>query len=109
MSTNTKKPESVASSSLIGGQHSYDSVNKKISSIILTRGTTLGWLAGFALSFGLVMLLLYSLAVLVVHGVGIWGINVPVSWGFAINCQNISRSIFGICVGTVSDRTCCFL
>jgi molybdopterin-containing oxidoreductase family membrane subunit len=69
---------------LIGGSYNYDTVNRKISSIVLTRGTTLGWIAGFAASFALMMVLFYSIAVLVVRGIGIWGINVPVSWGFAI-------------------------
>src|SRR5262249_30307348 len=30
------------------------------------------------------LLLLYSITYLIVKGVGIWGINVPVAWGFAI-------------------------
>src|SRR5947209_11801136 len=30
------------------------------------------------------MILLYALAKLVIVGVGIWGINIPVGWGFAI-------------------------
>jgi len=69
---------------VIGGEYNYDSVNTKISAIVLTRGTTTGWVAGFAAAFALMMVLLYAIAVLVVKGVGIWGINVPVSWGFAI-------------------------
>src|SRR6202011_6318752 len=43
-----------------------------------------GWLFGFMLSFTLLMVLLYALAKLVIVGVGIWGINIPVGWGFAI-------------------------
>src|SRR5205814_2450178 len=42
------------------------------------------WWVGFALSFLLVMVLFFSIAYLLVRGVGIWGINVPVAWGFAI-------------------------
>ena len=30
------------------------------------------------------MVLFYALAVLVTEGTGIWGLNVPVGWGFAI-------------------------
>lgn len=77
-------PTEKSDAKLIGGRHSLGSVNEKISGIVLTRGSTLGWLAGFGMAFSLLMLLLYALAVLVVKGVGIWGINVPVSWGFAI-------------------------
>jgi Ni/Fe-hydrogenase subunit HybB-like protein len=60
------------------------SVTDKISAIVLTGRTPLGWFIGFGVSFALVMLLLYSLAYLLAVGVGIWGINIPVAWGFAI-------------------------
>src|SRR3981189_2397062 len=64
--------------------HTYSSVTDKISAIVLTRPTSLGWVAGFAISFTMVMVLTISLAWLIVKGVGIWGINIPVGWGFAI-------------------------
>ncbi len=64
--------------------HTFSSVTEKISAITLTRKTPRGWYLGFAAAFALVQLLLFSLAKLLVEGVGIWGINVPVSWGFAI-------------------------
>src|SRR5258707_4838902 len=64
--------------------HTYASVTDKISAIVLTRPTSLGWVAGFALTFTLVMVLTVSLAWLIIKGVGIWGINIPVGWGFAI-------------------------
>jgi molybdopterin-containing oxidoreductase family membrane subunit len=43
-----------------------------------------GWFFGFALSFALLMMLLYAVTYLFAIGVGIWGINIPVGWGFAI-------------------------
>jgi Ni/Fe-hydrogenase subunit HybB-like protein len=64
--------------------HTYASVTDKISAIVLTRPTSLGWVAGFALSFTLVMVLTVSLAWLITKGVGVWGINIPIGWGFAI-------------------------
>ena len=64
--------------------HTYASVTDKISAIVLTGRTPRGWLIGFGLSFALVMLLMYATAYLLFVGVGIWGINVPVAWGFAI-------------------------
>src|SRR6266436_2937608 len=64
--------------------HTYASVTDKISAIVLTRPTSLGWVAGFALAFTMVMVLTVSLAWLIIKGVGIWGINIPVGWGFAI-------------------------
>ncbi|TNF71897.1 MAG: hydrogenase [Acidobacteria bacterium] len=42
------------------------------------------WWAAFGASFALVMMLLYALTKLVFEGTGIWGLNIPVGWGFAI-------------------------
>jgi Ni/Fe-hydrogenase subunit HybB-like protein len=64
--------------------HTLGTVTDKISSIVLTRGTTKGWLFGFAIAFGLMMVLLFAVSYLLVIGVGIWGINIPIGWGFAI-------------------------
>jgi len=64
--------------------HSYASVTDKISSIVLVQGTKKGWLAGFALAFALFMLFNFAVSYLLYKGVGIWGINIPIAWGFAI-------------------------
>jgi molybdopterin-containing oxidoreductase family membrane subunit len=64
--------------------HTYRSVTEKISSIALARKTPKGWWVGFGVSFLLLMTLLYATGYLFIKGVGIWGINVPVAWGFAI-------------------------
>jgi Ni/Fe-hydrogenase subunit HybB-like protein len=64
--------------------HTYASVTDKIAAVVLTRPLGIGWLAGFTLAFGIVMVLFASLAWLIVKGVGIWGINIPIGWGFAI-------------------------
>src|SRR5205085_6102612 len=44
----------------------------------------LPWLVGLAVAFLLLMLLNVSIGWLLIRGVGIWGVNVPVAWGFAI-------------------------
>lgn len=64
--------------------YTYATVSDKISSIVLGQRTRLGWFVGFGVSFLLVMLLFYAIGSLLVWGVGIWGINIPVAWGFAI-------------------------
>ncbi|HVR72713.1 MAG TPA: NrfD/PsrC family molybdoenzyme membrane anchor subunit [Planctomycetota bacterium] len=64
--------------------HTFASITDKISAVVLRRKTSRGWFIGFGVSFLLVMLLFYAIARLLVYGVGIWGINVPVAWGFAI-------------------------
>jgi Ni/Fe-hydrogenase subunit HybB-like protein len=69
---------------VIEGPHTFGSVTDKIGSIVLTRPTSTGWFIGFGVAFLLTMMLLYAIAYLFVKGVGIWGITVPISWGFAI-------------------------
>ncbi len=69
---------------LVRPGHTYQTVTDKISSIVLTRKTPRAWMMGASLSFGLVLVLLYAITYLFAKGVGIWGVNVPVAWGFAI-------------------------
>ena len=64
--------------------HTLTSVTEKISMITLTRRTPLGWWIGFGISFLLLTVLLYTISRLILVGVGIWGINIPVGWGFDI-------------------------
>jgi Ni/Fe-hydrogenase subunit HybB-like protein len=69
---------------LLGPGQTLATVTDRISSIVLGRGTTKGWMIGFTIAFALLMLLNLAVTVLLVYGVGIWGINIPVGWGFAI-------------------------
>jgi Ni/Fe-hydrogenase subunit HybB-like protein len=69
---------------VIGPGHSYESVTEQISSAVLTKPTTLGWFAGFALAFSLLGMMTVAIGWLIIKGVGIWGINIPIGWGFAI-------------------------
>ena len=62
----------------------YGSVTRQISDIVLERLHPRGWIYGLAISFFFVLVLLFSVTYLVEKGVGIWGINIPVAWGFAI-------------------------
>ncbi len=51
---------------------------------MLTRPTSNAWFVGFGVMFLLTMVLLFAVSYLFVKGIGIWGVNVPVGWGFAI-------------------------
>ncbi len=64
--------------------HTLGSITDKISSIVLTRRTPRFWYVGFGLSFALVLVLFFCIAALVTIGVGLFGIMIPVAWGFAI-------------------------
>lgn len=69
---------------LIGPHYTLETVTEKISSIVLERRTSMGWVLGFLFCFSLLMLLNLVISLLMVKGVGIWGINVPIAWAFAI-------------------------
>jgi len=77
-------PEITRLTPVLGPGHTYASVTDKISAIVLTRPTSKGWLVGFALCFAIVMMLMVAITYLITKGVGIWGINIPIGWGFAI-------------------------
>src|SRR5512134_589629 len=69
---------------VIAPGHTFASVTDKISAITLTTKHPKSWWVGFLISFVLVMMLFYTITHLLVTGVGIWGVNVPVGWGFDI-------------------------
>src|SRR5437867_1597236 len=64
--------------------HTFASVTDHISSIVLRKKMPLLWTIIFAISTMLVMVLVGTIGKLVFVGVGIWGINHPVGWGFDI-------------------------
>jgi Ni/Fe-hydrogenase subunit HybB-like protein len=76
--------ESTSAHPIIEPGYTLGTVTDKISSIVLGRGTSKGWIFGFAIAFSLLMLLNFTVGYLLIKGVGIWGINIPVGWGFAI-------------------------
>ncbi len=77
-------PPSSRRGPIIDPDYNFGSVTDKISSIVLTPGTHMGWWLGFGASFLLVMVMLWSIAVLFARGIGVWGLNVPVGWAFDI-------------------------
>jgi molybdopterin-containing oxidoreductase family membrane subunit len=64
--------------------HTFRSVTEKISRIVLTSHTPLGWFGGFLLASSVATLVMIAVTWLFLRGVGIWGITQPVAWGFAI-------------------------
>jgi len=69
---------------IVGPGHTFATVTDKIASLVLTKKTPVGWFLGFAVAFSLLNLLLVAVAYLLFKGVGIWGINIPIGWAFAI-------------------------
>ncbi len=63
--------------------HTPGTVTDKISSVVLGK-IPLWWYGLFGVGFILVTVLMQALGFLLVKGTGIWGVNVPVGWGWAI-------------------------
>ncbi len=69
---------------VIGPGQTFDTVTDTITDAVLKRPIGLGWLAGLAVGMALLALLGMAVTYLLLRGVGIWGIDIPVAWGFAI-------------------------
>jgi molybdopterin-containing oxidoreductase family membrane subunit len=69
---------------VIAPGHTYASVTDHIADVVLKRPSGWIWWTGFLVTFALVMVLNGAIFWLIVRGIGIWGVDVPVAWGFAI-------------------------
>ncbi len=69
---------------LIAPAETATTVTEKIGGIVLQRRHPRVWWLGFAVGFAGIMMLLFAITWLFAKGVGIWGVNMPVAWGFAI-------------------------
>ena len=71
-------------SSLLPAGTTDESISERISDITVKRRLGVGWIGGFLIAFSLLMMFNFAIAVLFTYGVGIWGLQMPVAWGFAI-------------------------
>src|SRR5687768_8690372 len=69
---------------VVGDDLTYRTVTEKITDIVLKLKTSKGWWIGFGISFLILQILLVNIIYLLEKGPGIWGVNNPVGWGFAI-------------------------
>src|SRR5438128_8202882 len=69
---------------LLGPDHSYGSITDRIDSLVLSPGRRWWWWTGLLLGLALVTLLFLTMTVLLALGVGVWGVMIPVAWGYAI-------------------------
>ncbi|MCF7806997.1 MAG: polysulfide reductase NrfD [Candidatus Marinimicrobia bacterium] len=68
---------------LVTGGHTFSSLTDKVSGIV-EKKTPQQWYLLFAMAVSGLMVLLGSIGWLVWEGTGIWGLNNPVGWGWAI-------------------------
>jgi molybdopterin-containing oxidoreductase family membrane subunit len=69
---------------IIAPGHTFGSITDKISSVVTGTRAPLRWWIGMAAAGTMAVVLLNAIFFLLLVGTGIWGINVPVAWGFAI-------------------------
>jgi len=69
---------------LVLGGHDFGSLTDKVCGLAERRGAPRGWTIAFVCSLGLTGVLVAMITYLVATGIGVWGVNSPVGWGFAI-------------------------
>jgi len=78
---------------LIAGQPTFGAITEKISRIVEDK-TKLNWLIAIGASSSLMLVMFGMIGWLFLKGVGIWGNNVPVGWGF-----DITNFVFWVGIG----------
>ena len=69
---------------IVGPGETLASVQSRVARVPLEHPAPRFWWLGFLAAFVLAMVLVGSIGWLFARGVGIWGVNIPVAWGFAI-------------------------
>lgn len=69
---------------LITKDYSAQAINDTLTGLVLKRPLMRGWLMAAFFFFTFVLILTMAITYLLYRGVGIWGVNIPVAWGFAI-------------------------
>ncbi len=70
----------------VEGHNTDTTISAKLTEFILNPvwKTPRGWFMATGIAFLLLMLYFFAIATLLYIGIGIWGINIPVGWGFDI-------------------------
>ncbi len=79
-----REPEPGTAFPVIAAGETLGSVTDQISSLVLTRKTPLFWYLAFAVALVGTGFFVVSSTWLFYRGVGVFGINIPVAWGYAI-------------------------
>lgn len=69
---------------VIGPNQTHTTITEKISDIVLGSDAPLFWYIGLLAGLSMAGGLAHGAAWLVLKGTGVWGVNIPVGWGFAI-------------------------
>jgi molybdopterin-containing oxidoreductase family membrane subunit len=69
---------------LIIGGNDFASVTEKVCALAERSKPTRAWYVAFGISCALTTVLMGLVVYLIGTGIGVWGVNAPVGWGFAI-------------------------
>jgi len=69
---------------LVLGENDYASVTEKVCRVVEAPRAPAFWYVGLAFAFSWLVILVAMIAYTVGVGLGVWGLNMPVAWGFAI-------------------------
>lgn len=93
MSTTTTTSSRPVEEPLVTGNQSFQTVTDAISRIV-ERPVSRWWYAAITVSGAMTLLLLVSIGYLIWEGIGIWGLNVPIGWGY-----DITNFVFWVGIG----------
>src|SRR6478752_7785625 len=79
-----RQPEPGTSLPVIAGAESFGALTEQITSVVLTRPTPPFWYYTFAVGMAALIMFVVSVIYLLYRGVGVFGIEIPVAWAFAI-------------------------
>lgn len=69
---------------VVGPGHNFETISDKISAIVLSQRTPITLFLVLGIGFLLINVLMAAVTKLLYEGVGVWGLNTPVGWGFDI-------------------------
>jgi molybdopterin-containing oxidoreductase family membrane subunit len=69
---------------VIGPEQNYSTVSNHLSDLVLVQPTPLWWYGGMAIASLLLVWLVVAAGYLFYFGVGVWGVDIPVAWGWAL-------------------------
>ncbi len=69
---------------VLGSDNSYGTITDRIDGLVLHPRGVLRWWSLFCIGLVLITALLVTMTLLIAIGIGLWGVMIPVAWGFAI-------------------------
>lgn len=84
MTTASTLAPSGSASSVLEGTYTYGSITDKIADIVLSGRSGRGFTIALTIAGAFTLLFAVAIVYLFATGVGIWGVNEPVAWAFAL-------------------------